>query len=225
MKRFLTIICASLLLQCAYGADKKVLFLKDNVNLRSDPSTSAAIEGKMSRGGMLDFVDEENGWIMVVYPDTRDSVAFVSASLVTVVCRTPVTKEAFSRGYTPLGQLSDTWYDGYLYFDASRFPYVAVSESWSRVDVDGNPISASVNNKIWRFISDGRADIYTGTNIYMFDDSNVTIQKIMADEEKLESGAEIFYNDKLKLFCIPCTYFNAAGNIVNGGMAFQWENM
>ena len=52
MKRIITAICSLLLLQCAYGFDKKVLFIKDNVNLREDPNTSCKIEGKLWKGCM-----------------------------------------------------------------------------------------------------------------------------------------------------------------------------
>lgn len=223
MKRTIAGICALLLLQCAYGSDKKVLFIKNNVNLREDPNTSCRIEGKLWEGCMLDYVSEEDGWTMVVWPDEKDSVAFVSSSLVKVLDCSPVTKEALNRFYTAMGQVCDAWHDGTLSFDCSRLPYVAVSECWARNGIDGNPISANMNNSIWKLTGNNRADIYTGYNSYKFYDKNISTDKIIAGEEKLKSGETVFYNEDMKLFCIPCEFFNTNGNIVNGGMAFTWD--
>lgn len=129
MKRIIAGICAIILLQCAYAFNKKVLFIKDNVNLREDPNTSCKIEGKLWKGCMLDYISEEDGWTMVVWPDEKDSVAFVSSSLVKVLDFSPVTKEALNRSYTAMGQTCDAWHDGTLSFDCSRLPYVSVSDA------------------------------------------------------------------------------------------------
>lgn len=220
MKRITAVICAVILLQCAYAFDKKVLFIKDNVNLREDPNTSCKIEGKLWKGCMLDYISEEDGWTMVVWPDEKDSVAFVSSSLVKVLDCSPVTKEVLNRSYTAMGQTCDSWHDGTLSFDCSRLPYVSVSECWAREDIDGSPISATISNSIWKFTGNNRADIYTAYNSYKFDDKNIPTAKLMAEEEKLKSDEPIFYNEGMGLFCMPCDFFNTDGNIVSGGMAF-----
>lgn len=223
MKRIITAICSLLLLQCAYGFDKKVLFIKDNVNLREDPNTSCKIEGKLWKGCMLDYISEEDGWTMVVWPDEKDSVAFVSSSLVKVLDCSPVTQETLGRSYNAMGQSCETWHDGTLSFDISRLPYVAVSECWGRTDADGNPISANMSSSIWKFTGNNSADIYTGYNSYKFDDKSISTAKLMAEEEKLKSDETIFYNGEMKILCIPCEFYNAKDNIVNGGMAFVWD--
>ena len=223
MKRIITAICALLTLQCAYSFDKKVLFIKNNVNLRESPNTNCAIEGKMHEGCMLDYVDEENGWTMVVWPDEKDSVAFVASNLVKVLECSPVTKETLGRTYNAIGQTCDSWHDGTLFFNASRLPYVAVSESWARDDIEGNPISANMSSSIWKFTGANSADIYTGYNSYNFDDKSISTAKLMSEEEKLKSNETIFYNEEMKLICVPCEFLNTKGNVVHGGTAFVWD--
>jgi hypothetical protein len=86
-------LLSGVLLASAAWAAESVRVTGDRVNLRSGPSTTSRIVGKVDRGAVLEVLGREGDWVRVAAPDTREP-AYISARLCEPLAAPPASAPA-----------------------------------------------------------------------------------------------------------------------------------
>ncbi len=116
---------------CCNAQSQYVSPMKGNVNLRTEPSTTAAKAGTLSKAELLPLLEELDGWYKM---DINGKEAYVSQS-VTTTYDAVIPKEMFRKNLTSNEPLDKIRFKGSINIEHVDPAHALINVNWMRVNL------------------------------------------------------------------------------------------
>lgn len=181
MKKLITIVLAAAV-WCTASAEL-VGTNRNSVNLRSKPSTTAPVAGKLEKTTLLPCTGALDGWYEV---EVDGKKAYVSES-VAFVCDDIVPEEMLGKSLDSTGPVDKIRFQGSIDFNKLNNKYVLITVTWMRTNLPADT---------WNYLAEYVDGHLTATHrMPVYVDTDQSIDQIIAEGDKLDTPLPVGYDE------------------------------